>query len=127
MGAAIFNKSDESNQFSIKLGDESKKELLVGINGYTYNFENALTAAGWEHIAVSIVSTTGRRNDRHGNMFPTCGSERILKIIRITVDSYQQFLLRLIAQFYGKLIGFIALIKNRCPHSPFFKYKSKPR
>ena len=59
-GAAIFNKSDESNQFSIKLGDESKKELLVGINGYTYNFENALTAAGWEHIAVSIVSTTGR-------------------------------------------------------------------
>ena len=56
-GAAIFNKSDESNQFSIKLGDESKKELLVGINGYTYNFENALTAAGWEHIAVSIVST----------------------------------------------------------------------
>lgn len=37
-GAAIFNKSDESNQFSIKLGDESKKELLVGINGYTYKF-----------------------------------------------------------------------------------------
>ena len=65
-------------------------------------------------------SPTGRRNDRHGNMFPTCGSERILKIIRITVDSYQQFLLRLIAQFYGKLIGFIALIKNRCPRSPFF-------
>ena len=28
-GAAIFNQSDESNQFSIKLGDESKKELLV--------------------------------------------------------------------------------------------------
>ncbi|OKZ42577.1 MAG: hypothetical protein BHV68_06230, partial [Bacteroidales bacterium 43_8] len=63
-GAAIFNKSDESNQFSIKLGDESKKELLVGINGYTYNFENALTAAGWEHIAVSIVSTTGRAISR---------------------------------------------------------------
>lgn len=63
-GAAIFNKSDDSNQFSIKLGDESKKELLVGINGYTYNFENALTAAGWEHIAVSIVSTTGRAISR---------------------------------------------------------------
>ena len=63
-GAAIFNKSDDSHQFAIKLGDESKKELLVEINGYTYNFENAIKASGWEHIAVAIVSTTGRANAR---------------------------------------------------------------
>lgn len=63
-GAAIFNKSDDSHQFAIKLGDESKKELLVEINGYTYNFENAVKASGWEHIAVAIVSTTGRANAR---------------------------------------------------------------
>lgn len=62
--AAIFNKSDDNHQLAIKLGDESKKELLVLVNGYTYNFENALTADGWEHIAVAIVSSTGRTKAR---------------------------------------------------------------
>lgn len=62
--AAIFNKSDDNHQLAIKLGDESKKELLVVVNGYTYNFENALKADGWEHIAVAIVSSTGRAQAR---------------------------------------------------------------
>lgn len=62
--AAIFNKSDDNHQLSVKLGDESKKELLVVVNGYTYNFENALKADGWEHIAVAIVSSTGRAQAR---------------------------------------------------------------
>lgn len=62
--AAIINKSDDNHQFAVKLGDESKKELLVVINGYTYNFENALKASGWEHIAVSIVSSTSRAQAR---------------------------------------------------------------
>lgn len=63
-GAAIFNKSDDNHQLAVKLGDESKKELIVEINGYTYNFENALKAAGWEHVAVAIVSSTSRAQAR---------------------------------------------------------------
>ena len=63
-GAAIFNKSDDNHQLAVKLGDESKKELIVEINGYTYNFENALKADGWEHVAVAIVSSTSRAQAR---------------------------------------------------------------
>lgn len=60
----IFNKSDETHQFAVRLGKEADKALLVEVNGYVYTFNNALKNDGWEHIAVVIASTTGRANVR---------------------------------------------------------------
>lgn len=56
-GAAIFNKSDDNNTFAIKLGDEATKQLVVEISGYTYKFNNALQASGWEHFAITFSNT----------------------------------------------------------------------
>ena len=89
-GAAIFNKSDDNNQLAIKLGDEAKKELLVVVNGYTYNFENALTASGWEHIGVAIVSTSGRAVSRI-KLYTGAGAKESTASTISTVDPDDDF------------------------------------
>ena len=52
-------------------------------------------------------------------MLPSRSLYRILKIISIPIYLYQQLLLRLVTQLYGKLMRIITLVKNRSSVFPF--------
>ena len=53
-GAYIFRKESESGKqgLSIRLGDESKKQIAVRVDGKDYFFHNTLSVGKWQHLAI---------------------------------------------------------------------------
>lgn len=58
-GAYLFKKERSDNEgFSIRLGDEAKKRIIIRINGVEYTRINYMKVNEWIHLNVSAYSTT---------------------------------------------------------------------
>ncbi len=58
-GAYIFKKEKSDTEgFSIRLGDEAKKRILVRVNGVDYSRINYMKVGEWIHLGVAAYSTT---------------------------------------------------------------------
>lgn len=54
-GAYIFKKetADGANGFSISLGADSTKQVVISCNGYKFRYANYMTVGEWVHLAVT--------------------------------------------------------------------------
>lgn len=66
-GAFIFKKetSNAANGFSVRLGAEDKKQIIVRINGSNYYFNSVMRAGTWYYLAVYPGVGETNRNTVH--------------------------------------------------------------
>ena len=58
-GAFIFKKEKSDTEgFSIRLGDEDKKRIIIRVNGVEYSRINQMKVNEWIHVGVAAYSTT---------------------------------------------------------------------
>ena len=52
-GAYIFRKENSGKGFSVRLGNETNRELIVRVDGREYFFTNTLRTGSWAHLAIT--------------------------------------------------------------------------